>query len=564
MPDYASTSQLLNRIIEPSIAPNNWPIIRPLVDLLHSMSLEGHTSLPLSAARQILPESSTGQWQRALEDEVSRSRAISSGENPHCPVVLDNGYLYWQRYHHLEVAIAESLLSRVNALDFEKDSNPVVARLFDPDTAHTHQIDAARIATSQQLSIIIGGPGTGKTTTVAKILASLVELYDRKSLDILMLAPTGKAAARLAESMRHQIGQLDVSNEVKALIPTEAKTIHRAIGLGRHKARFHANNPLLTDIVVVDEASMIDAGLMLKLLKALPAKTQLIFLGDANQLASVEAGSVLADLCLASQSPNSRLFGCLAELTHSYRFNDQSGIGKLASAVKEEKPNDAEHILFNESHPELVHYSELDVAALSKPYFNYLDSVAAITTASPQPLIEALNGFNQWRILAATREGDAGVRKLTEGIEAYLAEHRYIAPTTEHYRGRPLMVLENDYNQNLFNGDIGIIVEVDGRLMACFEGENNQPRLILPARLPKVETAYVMTIHKSQGSEFEGCAVVLPDEPTEAQKSVLTRELLFTGLTRAKKRFVYVGTKKSLRSSIENKTQRFSGLTARL
>ena len=126
------------------------------------------------------------------------------------------------------------------------------------------------------------------------------------------------------------------------------------------------------------------------------------------------------------------------------------------------------------------------------------------------------------------------------------------------------MVLENDYNQNLFNGDIGIIVEVEGRLMACFEGENNQPRLILPSRLPKVETAYVMTIHKSQGSEFEGCAVVLPDEPTEAQKSLLTRELLFTGLTRAKKLFVYVGTKKSLRSSIKNKTQRFSGLTARL
>ncbi|NVK12359.1 MAG: exodeoxyribonuclease V subunit alpha [Gammaproteobacteria bacterium] len=564
MTDHTITCQLLNRMIEPNIATENWPIIRPLIDLLHSMSLEGHTSLPLSAARQLLSESLTSQWQRALDEEVINSRAISSGQNPHCPIVFDNGYLYWQRYHHLEVTIAESLLSRVNPLEFEKSTDPVIDRLFNPNNAHERQIDAARIATSQQLSIIVGGPGTGKTTTVAKILASLVELYDRTSLDILMLAPTGKAAARLAESMRHQIDQLDVSNDVKAQIPTEAKTIHRAIGLGRHKARFHANNPLLTDIVVVDEASMIDAGLMLKLLKALPAKTQLIFLGDANQLASVEAGSVLADLCLASQSPNSRLFGCLAELTHSYRFNDNSGIGRLASAIKQDNPDDAELILFNESHPELIHYTDLDIAALCTPYFDYLDTVASIVTDAPQPLIEALSHFSQWRILAATRDGDAGVHALTERIEAYLAERQSIVPSSEHYRGRPLMVLENDYNQNLFNGDIGIIVEVDGRLMACFEGENNQPRLVLPSRLPKVETAYVMTIHKSQGSEFEGCAVVLPDAPTEAQKSLLTRELLFTGLTRAKKRFVYVGTKKSLRYSIMNKTQRFSGLTARL
>ncbi|GMM90050.1 exodeoxyribonuclease V subunit alpha [Vibrio fortis] len=471
---------------------------------------------------------------------------------------------------------------------------------------------AAAVALSRRFAVISGGPGTGKTTTVAKLLSAMVEqsLNLGKTPTIKLVAPTGKAAARLTESIGKAIDQLPVEPIVKQNIPTESSTLHRLLGAIPNRAEFrhHRRNPLHLDILVVDEASMVDLSMMYKLVDALPPHARLILLGDKDQLASVEAGAVLGDICAFNAHGYSASQGNLiAELTgfsslsgrqskshnvvsapavadslcmlqKSYRFDARSGIGQLAKAINAGSAAQVDVVL-NKGFADIEHHSlssdsyNLMLRTLVNEYGNYLNCIH-------QPLAEgekqeerakqALDLFSQCRLLCAVRDGDFGVSGLNQRIERALAARRLVQPHNEElwYHGRPVMVTRNDHGLGLYNGDIGLCmldstVTEDGsspRLKVYFELPDGSVKAVLPSRVPEHETAYAMTIHKSQGSEFDLTLMILPPEFSP----ILTRELIYTGVTRAKSRLMMFSDSSVFKRSIKVKTQRVSGLAVRL
>jgi exodeoxyribonuclease V alpha subunit len=463
---------------------------------------------------------------------------------------------------------------------------------------------AAAVALCRRFTVISGGPGTGKTTTVAKLLAAVVLQQNRgyQAPNICLVAPTGKAAARLTESIGNAIGQLPIDPTTKALIPIKASTLHRLLGSIPHSSQFrhHSGNKLHLDILVVDEASMVDLPMMCKLFDALPSHARVILLGDKDQLASVEAGAVLGDICsflslgysaeqstLLSQLTGfsldstkaaqriPQLCDSLCMLRKSYRFDHRSGIGLLANAVNQ---GDVELVesLCRRGFDDIAiipltgeGFSSL-LKVVKREYQCYLDLAAQLKTkhgdvsntkAWVKPILDA---FNQCRLLCAVREGEFGVLGLNQRIERLLNNHKLISMNEElWYIGRPIMILQNDYNLGLFNGDIGIclpdISSGENRLKVYFELPDGTVKGILPSRIPQHELAYAMTIHKSQGSEFHTTLMILPMDFSP----VLTRELIYTGITRAKKQLNLYADNRILRRAIGVKTERISGLTAR-
>ncbi|HDN9020071.1 TPA: exodeoxyribonuclease V subunit alpha [Aeromonas salmonicida] len=446
---------------------------------------------------------------------------------------------------------------------------------------------AAATAAARPFAVISGGPGTGKTTTVAKLLAILVEtgLQAGKAPAIRLVAPTGKAAARLTESIGSALQALDLPPEWVEAIPTEAGTLHRLLGVipGRSQFRHHAGNPLHLDLLVVDEASMVDLPMMARLLDALPSHARLILLGDKDQLASVEAGAVLGDICSfieqgispaqaqwLSRQTGYRLQGTpagapvrdsLCLLAKSWRFDQHSGIGQLARACNSGDATAVESVWgmgFRDIslHPWVGEAFEALIAQGVAGYGSYLK--AARAGEAPAAVFKA---FNSFQILCALRDGPFGVLGLNERLELALSRAGLIARDGDWYAGRPVMVVRNDHGVGLYNGDMGLCLpDESGRLKVWFEQPDGTLRALLPSRLPPHETVYAMTIHKSQGSEFAHTVLVLPDSPSP----LLTRELVYTGITRAKARLDLYGDRALLAQAVRKKTERYSGLAERL
>ena len=428
-------------------------------------------------------------------------------------------------------------------------------------------------------------------------------MYQSAPLSIKLVAPTGKAAARLSESILSAKQQLKalIPTDVEPLIPQSAQTIHRLLGVKPFTNKFKHNsiNPLHLDVLIIDEASMVDLSLMAKLIEALPAHARLILLGDKDQLASVDTGSVMSDLCqglalgqtpsysaqrcnvlnqlcfngtqqLKPQQSIFKLADCIAFLQHSYRFDAKSGIGELALAVN---TNNSGKLNYVEQEIGSGKFSDviLDYDIVTKPIEKLVHSAAnhyseylnLIKQNAPTAHIH--QAFGKYQLLAAVREGDYGVNSLNQRIEKQLHALGLIntQANNRHYLGLPIMIAQNDYQLKLFNGDIGILLhDENGQLKAVFIDEQGNERAFSPARLPAHDKVYVMTIHKSQGSEFEYTAMVLP--PANQASASINRQLVYTGITRAKQKFELVADKKVLLMAMNKAVSRASGLYERL
>jgi exodeoxyribonuclease V alpha subunit len=520
------------------------------------------------------------------------------------PLILDDhGRLYLYRYWDYETRLADDLLAR--AVDIEHVDEALLmaglARYF-PDPRDAGQKHAAAMAVLRRLCVISGGPGTGKTTTVVKILALIAEQARGGRLSIALAAPTGKAAARVQDAVRGALDRLRLEPDVRAAMPDEAYTLHRLLGARPDSVyyRYNRANPLPLDVLVVDEASMADLALAAKLLDALPPQARLILLGDKDQLASVEAGAVLGDICAQSGitdefarrlaaitdkpaasaplSPRERgrgegdgapLSNSIAILTRSYRFGAGSGIGTLARLVNEGLGGEALDLLREGSHSDIAWRTigprELG-AALSAYAVEHLRAYADAVRFG-EPPHEIFARFSAFRVLCAHRTGLFGVAAVNRIIEDALDDARLIDLREPWYPGRPVMIARNDYNLRLFNGDIGITLpdpDAEGRLKVCFRGGESASgagvRWIAPTRLPEHETVYAMTIHKSQGSEFGRVLMILPSETSP----ILTRELVYTGVTRALEHVEIWGTEATFAEAVERRLVRASALRDRL
>jgi exodeoxyribonuclease V alpha subunit len=518
-------------------------------------------------------------------DALRASAAVGTPEAPDRPLVIDGTRLYLCRYWHFEKTLADGLhrlASTPVSVDLHR-LETALNRLF-PQVPTGGESDgqktAAALAALRSLCIVSGGPGTGKTHTVAVILALIAELAGPPFPRMVLAAPTGKAAARLTEAIRKAREQLPVDAEVRTAIPTEAMTLHRLIRVrpGRANPGHGPGNPLHLDLLVIDEASMIDLPLMSRTVAALPDHARLILLGDKDQLASVEAGNVFADLCAkpgrgyspalcatlkrcaacnGPADPAATALGdCLALLEKSYRFGSRSGIGALARAVRagaDPMP------VFDSGAGDVAHVAPDPAGPLRTPEAAIEAFGAIFKAADPA---QALARLDHFAILCATREDAAGVVESNRRVEMGLKGAGLAVEAGGMYRGRPILVTRNDYQLGVFNGDIGILWPdpADGVLRAWFRQADGELKKISPGRLPAHETAFAMTVHKAQGSEFDRVLLLLPDRDVQ----VLSRELLYTAATRARAHIEIRGPAGLIRKAAARTAERASGLAERL
>lgn len=587
---------------------------------------------PEGAYGEVLPDKPSELLQGlALNDWLARmgeSSLVQEGAG-NSPLVLQKGQptrLYLRRQWHYEVKVAGAIRERTRQPQLSAPAQKLAASLDQlfPGT-EAEQMDwqrlACALAARGRFAIITGGPGTGKTTTVVRLL-SLLQSQAReqgRALRIRLAAPTGKAAARLTESISRAVNSLP--GDMGEGVPTEVSTLHRLLGSRPDSRHFRHDeaNPLHADLVVVDEASMIDLEMMHALLRALSANARLVLLGDKDQLASVEAGAVLGDLCqqalqggysaatlaFAEQSGCGPLGRWLQEngfpgeqplaqqivmLRHSHRFGADSGIGKLARAVNEGDTRAVEKILTGDFaelalvepggepsrtlKPLLLDGGPLGRSRNAPGYREYLENLSSARPSGSdfsdarwqvwgQQVLEA---FSRFRILCALRKGPWGVEGQNALIEQALAAAGLISPESLWYEGRPVILTRNDYSLGLMNGDIGICLAVPdsdgGRLLrVVFPLPDGTLKWVLPSRLQNVETVFAMTVHKSQGSEFAHTALVLPPGPNP----VLTRELVYTGITRASDCFTLVlPSRARLYEAVTTRVHRASALRERV
>lgn len=583
-------------------------------------------------------------WVEVCNGAASSSTAIhaaASNESAKLPLttpfVLSGERLYLRRYWQYEQHIADFIqqssqltqqmrkqfpASQVQswlAQLFPVQLFPAAGKSVQPQT--DWQQLACAMAVSSRFAVITGGPGTGKTTTVVKLLLLLQQVQNAlhqvsRPLTIRLAAPTGKAAARLSLSVTQALQKLtpDLGWDpaVTNSIPTEAQTLHRLLGSGPDRAqfRYHRDFPLPLDVLVVDEASMVDVAMFAAMLQALPTSARLILLGDKDQLASVEAGAVMAELCRDAQQGgySQHTADWLAQLTGqqlpaqfisaapqlleqqlvmlrtSHRFGADSGIGQLATAVNlgddvtalkilQQPPADLRWLQFS---PESADFSFLvqhgsPQQAMAEGFACYLALVKnpPATTASAEDFdhwaLAVLQTFASFQVLAAVRQGKFGVEQLNLRIAGILAKQQLIPRTEGWYPGRPVMVVQNDYSTGLMNGDVGICLpraetaagEPQLRVVFVSADAKTPVRWLLPSRLPQVETVYAMTVHKSQGSEFGHVVLVLPEQGS----ALLNRELIYTGITRAARQFsLLCADGNVLQQAVLQRTERSGGL----
>ena len=574
-------------------------------------------------------------------------------------IVFHQDKLYLRRYFNFEYELSLAInnrLTQTSALSVQTITN-CVQQLF-PQTAvqdsaqanvkanvkaEVKEIDWQKIAVANALnknfSVIAGGPGTGKTYTVTKLLAALVLLHQQEhhqeqhhqeqkgqQLNIALVAPTGKAAQRLSESIGNTVQQFRslIPDIVLDDIPTQAQTIHRLLGVIPNNPNFrhHQDNLLAVDVLLIDEVSMVDLALLTRVFRALPAHCKVILLGDADQLPSVAAGSVLSDIAPRPHPGYSRentqylaeVSKCeifarkqleakknakqapadhITYLTKSRRFDDHGGIGKIANAVIKGQSSESWQLLVDAKSTDVestVIESDISIGKA----FDEQDQLSLLTSEPVSWLPPLVNRYylplfsssdvgnafkllSRFRILCATRKGDYGVENINELVKNYFVEQGLISSSANLYHAKPIMISENDYRLGLYNGDIGLIWRNDaGHLMAVFEdmsnksikNQNAEPaniqtneqsyKWIMPSRLPSYESVYAMTIHKTQGSEFEHVAMILP---TQTDNKLLSRELLYTGITRAKKMLSISSNSGVWHHGVEAKVQRDSGFS---
>jgi exodeoxyribonuclease V alpha subunit len=524
-------------------------------------------------------------WRDALRGSPVVEEIGAARQPAAAPLVLDGDRLYLRRYRDFELRVAAQIAARSTV------SEPPAAaplrrwldRLFpesNSDEPNWQKI-ACAVALRADFSVITGGPGTGKTYTAARLLALLFACAPRP-LRVALAAPTGKAAARLKQSIDAAllalVAQLggDAPPDLAARIPA-ARTLHALLGArpGTRKLRHHAANPLDVDVLIVDEASMVHLEMMADLLDALPPRARVILLGDKDQLASVEAGAVLGELCAqaarggyrdpawigaaAGVAPGPELCDPagtdlqqqVVMLRHSWRFGD--AIGRLALAVNQGEAAAAAQLLeaggalrwVNPAQPEQV------TALALQGWADYLEALRAGAAAE-----RVLEAFDAFRVLCALREGPWGVDATNLAIAAALTRHGVLRADAEWYAGRPVMVTRNDHDLGVYNGDIGIALRGASGLRVHFAGSAGT-RSVSVSRLAQVETAFALTVHKSQGSEFAHTALLLPEGGA-------SRELIYTGLTRARTAFtLFTPDARALPDGIARVTRRGSGLLAR-
>ncbi|MFI3156860.1 MAG: exodeoxyribonuclease V subunit alpha [Methylococcaceae bacterium] len=471
------------------------------------------------------------------------------------PLIIEQNRLYLHRYWNYENRLATQIKSMIQAENPVEKLDTMLDRYFGKAVESDDQREAAKMAVHQSFSIITGGPGTGKTFTVVKILALLQELAEQ-ALVIALAAPTGKAAMRLQESIGLSKAKLPCSEVIKSRIPETVTTLHRLLGAMPPSPYFrhNADKPLIYDLVVVDEASMVDLALMSKLLDALKPGARLILLGDKDQLASVESGAVLADLAGAESLQNN-----VYTLKKSHRFG--GAIKELAEAVNLQQDELARQILSN-GNDEAVQRLDADlIGYIAAQQADYLQLIKA--GAEFEPVYQA---FSRFQVLCSNRQGKNSVADVNHRVEQKLAEQKRIDLSGLWYPGRPVMVTQNNPALHLYNGDIGIcmadkvgtglVADPAGKLMVFFQRADGSIKKYLPARVPHCETVFAMTIHKSQGSEFEEVLIVLP----EAINPVLTKELLYTAITRAKKTVKLLAGEAVFTAAVRQKIERVTGL----
>lgn len=577
------------------LARDDAPALLWAAALVSHRTGDGHVCADLTAAAgrplvegaadsPVAPDLSA--WTAAL-----RTTTVVGGPGDDAPLMLDEASrLYLRRYWLYEHELATDLRTRAAvpaaAVD-EARLRAAVAELLPvdstapiPDWQHV----AAVTAVLRRLCVISGGPGTGKTSTVVRFLALLAAESGAAPPVVALAAPTGKAAARLEEAVC--AGRAALPAALRAAVPEHASTVHRLLRVQAHSTRaaYDRERPLGADVVVVDEASMVDLALMAKLARALRPDARLVLLGDKDQLASVEAGAVLGDVCGAAPgfspafaarvsgvigasvpadaaSSGSPLRDAVVLLRHSRRFAPESGIARLAAAVNAGDGDAALAVL--EAGPPDVGWRPLpDARAARAPlseaavegFAAYLERVRA-----GAPAADVFDAFGTFRILCAHRAGASGAAGVNRLVEEALATHRLIRRTAPWYVGRPVMVTRNDHTLRLYNGDVGIVLPEPGdptRLSVAFPGGDGGVRHVSPARVPEHETVYAMTVHKSQGSEFDRVLLLLPPEPSR----VVTRELLYTAVTRARARVAVWATETVVRAGVAARVERSSGL----
>jgi exodeoxyribonuclease V alpha subunit len=507
----------------------------------------------------VLPWPSPTAWVSAVG---AAAELVAAGEeDERRPLRLLGSRLYLDRYWREERTVAADLLSDGDAPTIDDAVlSTGIERLF-ADRNDAGQRRAAECALRRRLSVIAGGPGTGKTTTVARIVALVFEqaaAAGRPVPLIALTAPTGKAAARMEELVHEEAAELPVDEPIRAaLLGLRARTIHRLLGRrpGSHTQFRHDRlNSLPHDVVIVDETSMVSLWLMARLLEAARPDARVVLVGDPGQLTAIEAGAVLRDIVGPASGTG---FGAgIVVLERVHRFGE--AIATLADAIRRGDGDGAVDAL--RAGAGEVQWIETDAAE------GAVDAVRAGALAAGQAVVsaalsgdtpEALRALSSFRVLCAHRRGPHGVATWTGEIERWLTGSVDGFDAAERdYVGRPLLITENDYELRLYNGDTGVIVlGPDGRPVAAFENGS-----FAPARLGSAETVYAMTIHKSQGSQFDTAAVLLPDPGSR----ILTRELLYTAVTRARDRLIVVGTEEMVRAAVARPVARATGLRERL
>ena len=574
-------------------------VLKPYLYLLSKKLSEGHICMDVNNIDKS-ELASIGYTSIVRQKELLREPLVSNGSNKTPFILLDN-QLYLERYFNYETII----LNRIKAfIEREKTQTPGMLEALKQHTVFINglfkntiqeseskeqninwPLAAAITAVLNYFTIITGGPGTGKTTTVSKILSILFTL--KPDLKVALTAPTGKAAARMAESLKN--ASSFASKLIRSKFETlEPSTIHRLLGNIKNSPHFkhNAENTLNYDVVITDESSMIDVALFAKLLDAVGPNTKLILLGDKDQLASVEAGSLFGDLCQAQTKLNTfsegraelinsfienttqeisdsyidsisthPLFEHIIELQRSHRFSDNKGIGKFSKAIIHNKVDAIKEFFSNSDEQVLIdtNYSE-------KIFDNFIAGYEEFINEKDTSI--ALKKMNRLRVLCAVREGERGLYAINKKIEKYLQQKKLIHLTGDFYVNRPIMVTGNNKELQLFNGDIGIIrPDEKGVLKAWFETGKGEVRAVLPGYISNAETVYAMTIHKSQGSEFDQVLVSLP-KGDDIQ--ILTRELLYTAVTRAKQKVIVQGSEALILQTSSAFVERGSGIINRL
>jgi len=540
-----------------------------LQELLLSID-DGHTCIDLRAADSDPRAQLLGSG-LATEVEATATAAAGSSADPHddlpsSPLVLAGDRLYLRRHYAAERRVAARLRAQVLAEPpAVADSSLARLRELAPNGKPDYQIAACAAALRSRLCVITGGPGTGKTTTVRTLLEVL--RAGEPDLQQALVAPTGKAAARMAEA---------TDPDADAAQHRPATTLHRLLGYLPREDMFRRSpsSPLPHDLVVMDEASMVDLELMDALLAALKPGARLLLLGDRDQLPSVGAGQVFADLCstvpaghgigpglgafcrqqLGMDLPTVDVAGPFAdavvELQQNYRFGDQPGIGAFAAAISQRQPAAALAAL-QAGHDDLELFAPGDLDSVLAAWWPRIEQQLAASTPE-----QALAQLSTARVVCALRHGPFGVEAISSRVESLLLAHGH-RRSGPFYRGQPLLITANDHQHNLFNGDLGVVWPDDeGRLVVWFDGRGSTPRAVLPLQLPPHETAWAITVHKSQGSEFDEVLVLLPDRDSP----LLHRQLIYTAATRARLGAAIVAEPKLLARALSTEPQRTSGL----